>query len=75
MMDYATYHRLHVRCTKLRQARRELKIQLDRAGQPRPVDLAFRHAAVDRALGKVERRMNALRLQDAQQAVAAASAS
>jgi hypothetical protein len=64
-MDYATFHRLHVRCTKLRQARRELKLELDRAGMPRPPRLAFRHDAVDRALGKVERRMNALRLQDA----------
>lgn len=65
MMDYATYHRLHVRCSKLRQVRRELKLELDRAGQPQPAGLAFRHAAVDRALGKVERRMNALRVQDA----------
>ncbi len=71
MLDYATFHRLHVRCTKLRQARRELKLALDRAGTPR---LAFRHAAVDRALGKVERRLNALRLQDAARVAAPAGA-
>lgn len=63
MMDYATYHRLHVRCTRLRQARRELKLEIERAGFPGPARLTFRHAAVDRALGKVERRLNALRMQ------------
>ena len=64
MLDYPTFHRLHVRCTKLRQARRELTLEIARTGTGTP-RLAFRYAAVDRALGKVERRLNALRLQDA----------
>ena len=67
MMDYATFHRLHVRCTKLRQVRRELTLEIARAGSPR---LAFRYAAVDRALGKVERRLNDLRRQEAATVVA-----
>ena len=62
MMDYATFHRLHARYTKLRQARRELKLQLDRfPTATRPVALAFRHAAVDRAVVKIEKRLNDLR--------------
>jgi len=62
MMDYTTFHRLHARYTKLRQARRELKLQLDRFSHgTRPVALAYRHAAVDRAVGKIERRLDALR--------------
>jgi len=62
MMDYATFHRLHARYTKLRQARRELKLQLDRfTPTARPAALAYRHAAVDRAVGKIERRLDKLR--------------
>ena len=62
MMDYATFHRLHARYTKLRQARRELKLQLERfPGATRPNALAYRHAAVDRAVGKIEKRLNDLR--------------
>lgn len=62
MMDYTTFHRLHARYAKLRQARRELKLQLDRFGAgARPAALAYRHAAVDRAVGKIERRLNTLR--------------
>ena len=62
MMDYATFHRLHARYTKLRQARRELKLQLDRlAPAARPAALAYRHRAVDRAVGKIGKRMTALR--------------
>ena len=62
MMDYATFHRLHARYAKLRQARRELKLQLDRfAPAARPAALAYRHEAVDRAVGKIEKRLTALR--------------
>ncbi len=62
MMDYTTFHRLHARYAKLRQARRELKLQLDRlTPAARPVALAYRHAAVDRAVGKIEKRLSALR--------------
>jgi hypothetical protein len=61
-MDYATFHRLHARYTKLRQARRELTLQLERfPAAARPLALSYRHAAVDRAVGKIEQRLNALR--------------
>jgi hypothetical protein len=60
-MDYAIFHRLHARHRRLSQMRRELKTQLDRAGADRPTRLVFRHAAVDRAMGKVERRLAGLR--------------
>ncbi len=62
MMDYATSHRLHARYAKLRQIRRELKLQLERfPTATRPAALAYRHAAVDRAVGKIEKRLNDLR--------------
>jgi hypothetical protein len=62
MMDYTTFHRLHARYAKLRQARRELMLQLDRlTPAARPAALTYRHRAVDRAVGKIEKRLNALR--------------
>ena len=54
MMDYPTSHRLHARYAKLRQLRRELKLQLDRFPAAK---LAYRH----RAVGKIEKRLDALR--------------